>query len=126
MRPDAMMPYVNASIVSLQLGDSDKAFRYLKAAYRLEPNNAAVNMNLGLLFAERGDLVKAEDYLRVALENESTMPQAAYNLAVIVGEENPEQAVALCRRALQVEPGNGKYQQALMYYMGKNGQHHDP
>lgn len=119
MRPDVLMPYVNASIMASRLGDSDAALRYLLKAYELAPTHSAVNMNLGLLFAERNNLVKANMHLRLALVDKNTMPQAAYNLAVLVGGEDPSEAVDLCERAVNAAPGNRQYQQALEYYKRK-------
>ncbi len=119
LRSDVIMPYVNASIAVSQTGDGNKAYQYLQKAYELEPKNVAVNMNMGLLMAERGDMIVAEKHLRVAVADCNSMPQAAYNLAVIVGEKNPAEAVELCKKAMEAVPGNQKYQQALMYYMSK-------
>ncbi len=98
---------------------------HIVKAYKINPKNGAVNMDLGLLTAERGNLVKAEKHLRTALEEPNTMPQSAYNLAVIVGAKDPEEAVRLCRRALAAVPGNQRYQQTLQYYMRESARMKD-
>ena len=109
-------PYVIDAIYD---SNGETAYRYLQKAYELEPKNAAVNMNLGLLLAERGDTAQAEKHLREAFLDSRTMPQAAYNLAVIIGTKDPAEAAKLCRRALKAVPGDRKYQQALTYYMSQ-------
>ncbi|OVE74135.1 hypothetical protein BVX94_01460 [bacterium B17] len=116
MRPDVIIPYVNASIALSQMGNPEKAYTYLRKAYSVDPDNGTINFNLGLLMAERKDMISAEKHLRKALKDNSVMPQAAYNLAVIVGARNPAEAATLCEKALKATPGNEKYKQAMKYY----------
>ena len=53
LRPDAVLPLVNLSLVYARTGQNDQAEASLRQALQLEPGNAAANFNLGLLLAEQ-------------------------------------------------------------------------
>ena len=117
LRGDMLPPYVNASVTAARLGRMNDSIRFLRSAHGLEPDNASVNFNLGLALAEQGDVKAAEKHLRAALKDESTKGQAAYNLAVIVGSDDPERAVRLCRIATDAQPDNPRNAYTLAYYL---------
>ncbi|MCL1920473.1 MAG: tetratricopeptide repeat protein [Kiritimatiellaeota bacterium] len=110
------MPHVNAAILASQSGRLDEAIGYLRTALRAAPRNGAANLNLGLALAETGDTAQAEAHLRTALADPDCRAQAAYNLAVLIGPRDPAAAADLCRTALELEPGNPRYQEALEYF----------
>jgi thioredoxin-like negative regulator of GroEL len=116
MRPDAVMPHVNAAVLVAQQGRPQEAIGYLQTAWKASPENGAVNLNLGLALAEANDLARAERHLRTAMKDPQCRAQAAYNCAVIVGARNPSEAADLCRVAVESEPGNAKYAETLDYY----------
>lgn len=121
LRPDAVMPHVNAAILASQRGNLAEAIGYLNTAWKASPDNGAVNLNLGLALAESGDVAGAVRHLRVAIKDPACRAQAAYNSAVLVGGQNPGEAVGLCRTALDSEPGNARYAETLTYYVHAAG-----
>lgn len=116
LRPGFAPPLVNASVVYSQLGDTQKAEDALRRAIAAEPRSAAAHFNLGLLLAEMGHHDEAIKELRKAVDLDSGNAAAAYNLAVLIGTNNPKEALALCRKALQLNPENPKYRSAVAYY----------
>ncbi len=119
--PANILPLVNGSLLYAEAGQLDKAEQSLRRALEREPNNAAANFNLGLLVAEKGDLTEAQTRLRAALKVDPTMAAAAYNLAVLVAGEHPDEAIALCRQAVQHSPAEPKYGFTLAYYQLQKG-----
>ncbi len=116
LRPDSVMPHVNAAVLASQRGNLQEALGYLKSAWQASPEHGAVNLNLGLALAESGDGAGAVRHLRTAMKDPLCRAQAAYNCAVLVGAQNPAEAVALCRAALESEPANARYAETLEYY----------
>jgi len=113
------MPFVNAAVLASQLGNLQEAISYLRQASKNNPEHGAVHLNLGLALAETGDLEGAEKALRVAMKDPSCAPQAAFNCAVLVGKRNPKGAVELLKYALEREPENTRFLEALRYYEGR-------
>lgn len=93
----------------------------LNKALRIEPANAAANLNLGLLKAEQGHLRRAEECLRAALKAEPTLAQAAYNLAVILSRDRLAEAIDWCRQACRSQPGEPRYAYSLAFFLHKSG-----
>ena len=122
LRDDTVMPYVNASVLASQQGRLQEGIDYLKRAHAASPENGSVNFNLGLALAESKDLAGAERHLRMAVSNEGTRAQAAYNLAVMVAEKDAAEAIALCRTAVKSMPQNPRYVYTLAYYLTQNRQ----
>lgn len=122
LRADAVMPHVNAAVLASQQGNLQEALGYLRAAWRASPEHGAVNLNLGLALAEAGDGAGAVQHLRTAMKDPLCRAQAAYNCAVLVGAQNPAEAVELCRVALEAEPANSRYAETLEYYRRAAGQ----
>ena len=116
LRNDTVMPFVNASILASQNGNIQEAISCLRQASKNQPDHGAVHLNLGLALAETGDFVGAEKCLRIAMKDPSCAGQAAFNCAVLVGKRNSKGAVELIKYALEREPGNARYQEALRYY----------
>jgi tetratricopeptide (TPR) repeat protein len=116
LRPDSVMPHVNAAVLASQQGRLQEAIGYLRAAWQASPEHGAVNLNLGLALAEAGDRAGAVKHLRIAMKDPLCRGQAAYNCAVLVGAQNPAEALELCRLAVEAEPGNARYAETLEYY----------
>jgi Tfp pilus assembly protein PilF len=117
LRPDAVMPHVNAAVLASQQGHLQEAIDDLQTAWRSAPEHGAVNLNLGLALAEAKDFAGAERHLRTAMKDPQCRAQAAFNCAVLVGGRSPSEAAELCRVAVDAEPGNARYAEALTYYL---------
>ena len=121
LRSDSVMPHMNAAVLASQGGRLEEALGYLKTAWKASPEHGAVNLNLGLALAESGDAAGAVRHLRTAMKDPVCRAQAAYNCAVLVGAQNPAEAVELCRTAVESEPGNARYAETLAYYLRAAG-----
>jgi len=75
LRPEAVPPLVNASMAHAKLGQTAEAEAALMKALSISPDSAAVNFNLGLLMAGKGDMAKTEQYLRAALKADPNMAE---------------------------------------------------
>jgi tetratricopeptide (TPR) repeat protein len=121
IEPRVVGPMVNASIAYSNMNRPDDAERSLRRALAVEPANAAANFNLGLLFGEQGKNDLAEAALRLALKTDPQMAPAAYNLAVLVAKKSLDEAIALCRKAAEIQPGEPKFAYAAATYLRQKG-----
>lgn len=48
------------------IGETEKSIEHMQEAARLEPDNAAINYNLGLMYLKRKDYAQARDYAKKA------------------------------------------------------------
>jgi tetratricopeptide (TPR) repeat protein len=104
-----------------RLGRLDDAEKSLRKALEINPQNAGVNFNLGLLLAERNRVGEAETSLRQALKSDPEFAEAAYNLGVLLGGQEDPEAVSWCRKAYQLRPRNDRYGYTLAYHLVKSG-----
>jgi len=102
-------------------GRLDEAEALLREAHALQPGQAGISFNLGLLLAEQGKLEDAERMLRAALAADPRMAAAAFNLAVLVGGRRPAEGVALARTAAGLRPEEPRYAWTLAYFQSRSG-----
>ena len=121
LRPDVVMPYVNASISQARLGRNAEAGQLLRKALQIDPASAAANFNMGLLEAENRDFAEAEKHLRAALAADPTMAEAAYNLGVLLARDRLDEAIFWCRKAAELHPESLKYAYTLAFYLNQGG-----
>jgi len=70
------------------------AMRELAKASELDPGNAEVDMALGLVYKERGDMAKAEEHLRRAIGKKPDYADARNNLgSVLAGRKAWDEAI---------------------------------
>jgi Flp pilus assembly protein TadD len=50
------------------------------------------------------------------------MAAAAYNLAILVADQDLKEAVSWCRRAVELRPDDTKYVYTLAFYLNQNGE----
>jgi len=74
-----------------------------------------------LLLAERARPADAREELQRALDLDPQLTGAAYNLAVLVGKDDPRRAADLARRAAELEPQQAKYVWTSGYYAAEAG-----
>lgn len=67
LRPEEKEPLVQLAFLFQQLGDADGAIGLLQKAADLDPENAYVLLNLGLIHYEEKRWVEAEHYLQEAV-----------------------------------------------------------
>lgn len=121
LRPDVVVSFVNAAVLASRQGNLDEGIKYLQQAQRAEPDDGAVNMNLGLALAEKGDREGALGCLRVAMKDPACRAQAAFNCAVLVGESDLDKAIQFARIAAEAQPPNRQYIEALQFYLSRKG-----
>jgi tetratricopeptide (TPR) repeat protein len=122
LEPRVVGPMTNAAIAYSNLGQTAQAESSLKRALAAEPDNAAVNFNLGLLKAEQGDLPAAEAALRLALKSDPKMAAASHNLGILMAQSGKlDEAIAHCRSAYESEPSDPKHGQTLAFFLVQKG-----
>lgn len=84
-----------------QLLEASKAYREVLVH---DPNNKWAFYNLGLIDQQSGRNSSAEANYRQALELDANFAAALFNLAIVLTKTKPEEAVALYRRLIQVNP----------------------
>ena len=85
----------------------------------IDPGNEAANLNLGLLLAEQGKTDEAEKALRTVLDVNPKQAVAAYNLSVIVSQQNLDEAVSFAGIAAENRPGEPRYAYTCLLYTSK-------
>lgn len=121
LEDEAVMPLINASLAHSILGNNLAAEEKLKKALEMDPKNAAANLNYGLLLAQTQRFDESKTHLRQALNSDSTLASAAYNLAVISAQTNLDEALQYSFYAFTVEPGDPKYGYTYAFYAFQSG-----
>ena len=121
LRPDAVLPLVNASMAQARMGRTGEAEASLRRALRLDPQNAAANFNLGLVLAEKGDQRGAEQALRAALTADPALAAAAYNLGVLLAPDRLTEALPWLEKARKLRRDQPKYAYTLAFYQRQKG-----
>jgi tetratricopeptide (TPR) repeat protein len=92
----------NCSALFNLCGLEDRAVPVLKYVLAHDPNNSTVLNNLGQAYAGLGDLNTSMNYLRAAMVNSPSHPEACATAAYIEAERgNTAEAVKLMSKALQ-------------------------
>ncbi|MGC8660353.1 MAG: tetratricopeptide repeat protein, partial [Desulfomonilaceae bacterium] len=121
IEPDAVPAMVNSAMAYVRLGEKQKADEMLERALTTAPANAEANFNMGLLKAEENDTAAAEKFLRTALRIDPTMAQAAYNLGVLISGNDINEAVNLCKKAVELRPNEPRFAYTLAFYQIQKG-----
>jgi tetratricopeptide (TPR) repeat protein len=122
LRPDSVLPLVNASLVHNRLGQNDQAEACLRKSLVLEPKNAVAQLNLGMLLAEMNRPSEAEGALRSAVAGDPKSAQGAYNLGMILAANRPEEALTWLEKAHDLDAAEPRYAYALAFYLNDSGQ----
>ena len=121
LRPDTILPLVNASMAHARMGRADLAEKSLRRALEIDPASPAAHFNLALLKAEQGDNSQAERSLRAALAADPSMPQAAFNLGVLLSRTRLAEAIQWCRKAHKLQPEQPRYAYTLAFFLNESG-----
>lgn len=73
-------------VTYLQQRNLPAAMRELTQASELDPGNAEIDMMLGLAYQSRGDLGRAEEYLRIAIGKKADYAEAHNNLGNLMSQ----------------------------------------
>lgn len=96
----------------------DEAYKYIKQAYDLEPEDPAIIDSLGWVSYRKGDLVGAEHYLRLAYQKLQDPEVASHLIEVLSKQGHLQEAKKLLEEMLQQYPGNDKLLKAQAIIMG--------
>jgi tetratricopeptide (TPR) repeat protein len=90
----------------LQVGRLDEALEHIDESLEINPYNAEMLANKGLILSMRGDLDGALNYLDAAIRLYPTDPQARYNHGMIrLRQGNPAAAVEDFSESIRLAPG---------------------
>ena len=108
-----------AAIELHRLGKSFEALEQLEKALAIDPENARVLFNMGLLNVESGDLRAGLRRLREAVEADPQYADAWYNLIVLQWQQNRRaEALRLLGEAERQLPGNPRLRQLRRAFGG--------
>jgi Flp pilus assembly protein TadD len=120
LEPRATAPLINVAIVYGLMGEDARAEESLLRALEVEPDNSAANLNLGLLLGGQGRTQEAEAAFRAVMSSEPHSV-AAYNLCVVTASDRLDEAIAWCRQAVELQPGEPEYVYTLAFYERERG-----
>ncbi len=121
LRPDSVLPLVNASLALNRLGQNAKAESSLRQALVIEPNNPTALLNLGMLLAEMNRPDEAETAFRRAAASDPTSAQAAYNLGMVLTRDRTAEALPWLQKAHDLAPTEPRYGFALAFCLNGGG-----
>ncbi len=84
----------------------DEAYKYIKKAYDLKPNDPAILDSLGWVSYRKGDLQGAERYLRIAYQKLQDPEVASHLVEVLSKQGQQEEAAKLLHEMLLKYPDN--------------------
>ncbi len=99
----------------------------LTRAVKLRPDIAEAFHNLGFAFEKTGDLRNAARAYERALNLKPDYPSALNNLGYLLATSGtePAKAVALCQRAVELQPNSASFQDSLGWALYKAGRHQE-
>ena len=112
-------------VTYLQQRNLPAAMRELTQASELDPENAEVDMMLGLAYQARGDLGKAEEHLRIAIGKKPDYSEAHNNLGNLMsqlgrGEEAIREYELAASNVLYPTPEYAYYNMGREYFRRKD------
>ena len=120
----AAMECMGQLFLSRTDGSEEQNFRsaieWLTRALRFEKSARMLNF-LGNAYVGIGDESEARRVFREALEVDSKYEEAAYSLALVEKGNNPEAAIDLLRRAIEIDPGYFRAHQQLGILLQQQG-----
>ncbi len=113
---------VNLAMLYNQLGRNTEAETLLREVARANPGLYEVQYSLGLLLAEEKNYIEAEQHLSIAARGMPDKSRVSYNLGILYDYLRKDHlAEVALSRAVELEPDNGDYLQALAQYYLKRG-----
>lgn len=121
-RPSATDTTLNAGLAAQRNGDLDTAKQlYLKVLGR-DAHNLYALYNLGVIAQHDGKAQQALSYYQKALHVNPNYVPALFNEATVVQDDNPNGAILMYRRILQIQPVSPTAQFNLGLLEAREGQ----
>ena len=121
LRPDFVPPYVNAAFVHNAQQQNDKAAQSFRKALAIEPNSVITQTNYAMLLGEMGRMDEAQQAYRKVLSIDPNSATAAFNLGVMLAEKRPFEALAMVKKAHELQPDDPKYSYTYAFYLKEQG-----
>lgn len=103
--PEDFESHVSRALALFDSGKYDDALAEFEAALRIEPGSALVHNKMGVIYAERRDLARAEHEFRKAIECDDKHAPAYSNLGNIFLERGElDRAIAAYEEAIALDP----------------------
>jgi tetratricopeptide (TPR) repeat protein len=102
-------------------GSLEEAAERYRDVLEDEPSNKFAHYNLGLIHQTAGRSDSAAAAYRSALESDPRFVPALFNLAVLVTKPNPNEAIALYRKVIEIEPGRASAHLNLGFLLKQTG-----
>lgn len=83
--------YVNKSADFMIANEPSKAYAYLRAAIKQDPENAGAWLNLGVLFSQHDLYPQAQEYYEMAISLRPTFTTAYENMALLYARQGDEE-----------------------------------
>jgi len=113
---------VNLAMLYTQLGRNPEAETLLREVVKAYPELYDVQYSLGLLLAEEKKYIEAEKHLALAARGIPDGPRVHYNLGVLYDYlRKDQQAEVALSRAVEIDPNNMDYLQALAQHYLRRG-----
>ncbi len=103
---------VHNNLATAYLGKKrfEDAERSLRTTLQLSPNHSQARINLGVLYAQQGNLEQALDEFMSLINRGSADPVVLYNAGLALKNMNqPEQALPFLEKAVERAPSNADY-----------------
>jgi Tfp pilus assembly protein PilF len=108
---------VNLAMLYNQMGQNNKAEILLREVVTAQPELYEIQYSLGLLLAEEKQYVEAARYLQEAAGGMPTRSRVHYNLGLLLDYLGKDlQAESALQRAVELEPANMEYLNAIAQY----------
>ena len=92
-------------LLALRAGNFDDAGRLFNDVLRVQPRHVGALNLLGIVLIQRGRFVEAENYLRLALQENATSDATLYNYGIVLKALNrPVEALQSFSQALAINP----------------------
>ncbi|MEK6776486.1 MAG: tetratricopeptide repeat protein [bacterium] len=114
---------INLAVLLLRQEETENAFRLLQEGMKEYPESAELHNGLGICEVRRGNIQKAIQHFRKAIDIQGSNPMFYNNLAYAYTESNEflNEALKLSKDALKAEPQNAIFLDTLGWVYYKKG-----
>lgn len=106
-KPDAMEGYYHMGVLLDRMGDGEAGIQWLLKGLAIEPNNAALNYDIGVIYAKRQDYANSALYSGAAAKSDPRLAEAHNNYAYALANLGRyQEALVAVDRAILLKPNN--------------------